>query len=129
MPFCVLGKCICRYNPGQFIDVDAAIRSPVEQTILTNRMIFGGVKNWCDTRRGHLKSYNDLAQLTDPIGQKFHNTLCAKITADGSDYRVIFLCKHAWEGCRDLFNDDKILNLCSIAHGSQIRNNFHNARQ
>jgi hypothetical protein len=43
--------------------------------------------------------------------------------ADGGDYR------HAWEGCRDWFNDDKILNLCSIAHGSLIRNNFHNATQ
>jgi hypothetical protein len=29
-----------RYNPGQFIDVDAAVGSTVEQTILTNRMFF-----------------------------------------------------------------------------------------
>jgi len=122
---------MCRYNPGQFIDVDvdAAVRSTVEQTIQTNRMFFGGVKNWCDKRTGDLTLYNDLAQLTDPIGQIFHETLCSKITADGGDYRVIFLGKHAWEGCRDWSNDDKILNLCSIAHGSFIRNNFHNARQ
>jgi hypothetical protein len=129
MPFRVLGKCMRRYNPGQFNDVDAAVRSTVEQTILTNRMFFGGVKNWCDEHTGNLTSYNDLAQLTDPIGQIFHETLCAKITADGGDYRVIFLGEHAWEGCRDWFNDDKILNLRSIAHGSLIRNNFHNARQ
>jgi flagellar biosynthesis GTPase FlhF len=129
MPFHVLGKCMRRYNPGQFNDVDAAVRSTVEQTILTNRMFFGGVKNWCDKRTGNLTLYNDLAQLTDPIGQIFHETLCAKITADGGDYRVIFLGEHAWEGCRDWFNDDKILNLRSIAHGSLIRNNFHNARQ
>jgi hypothetical protein len=38
MPFHVLGKCMCRYNPRQFIDVDAAVRSTVEQTILTNRI-------------------------------------------------------------------------------------------
>jgi hypothetical protein len=118
-----------RYNPGQFIDVDAAVRFTVEQYILTNRMFFGGKKNWCDKRTGNLTSYNDLAQLADPIGQIFHEMLCAKITADGGDYRVIFLGKHAWEGCRDWFNDDKILNLRSIAHGSVIRNNFHNARQ
>ena len=129
MPFRVLGKCMHRYNPGQFIDVDAAVRSTVEQTILTNRMFFGGKKNWCDKRTGNLTSYNDLAQLTNPIGQIFHETLCAKITADGGDYRVIFLGEHLWKGCRDWFNDDKILNLRSIAHGSLIRNNFHNARQ
>jgi hypothetical protein len=108
------------YNPGQFIDVDAAVRSTVEQTILTNHMFFGGEKNWCDKRTGDLTSYNDLAQLTDPLGQIFHETLCAKITADGGDYRVIFLGEHAWEGCRDWFNDDKILNLRSIAHGCLI---------
>jgi hypothetical protein len=45
MLFRVLGKCMHRYNPGQFIDVDAAVRSTVEQTILTNRMFFGGEKN------------------------------------------------------------------------------------
>ncbi len=118
-----------RYNPGQFIDVDAAVRSTVEQTILTNRMFFGGEKDWCDKCTGDLTSYNDLVQLTDPLGQIFHETLCAKIAADGGDYRVIFLGEHAWEGCRDWFNDDKILNLCSIAHGSLIRNSFHNARQ
>jgi hypothetical protein len=118
-----------RYNPGQLIDVDAAVRSTVEQTILTNRMFFGGEKNWCDKRTGDLTSYNDLAQLTDPLCQIFHEMLCAKITADGGDYHVIFLGKHAWEGCRDWFNDNKILNLWSIAHGSLIRNNFHNARQ
>jgi hypothetical protein len=67
--------------------------------------------------------------LTDPIGQIFHETLCAKITEDGGNYRVIFLGKHAWEGCREWFNDNKILNLRSIAHGCLIRNNFHNARQ
>jgi hypothetical protein len=129
MPFNVLGKCMHRYNPGQFIDVDAAVRSTVEQTILTNRVFFGGEKNWHDKRTGDITSYNDLAQLTDPISQIFHKTLCTKITADGGDYRVIFLGEHAWEGCRDWFYDDKILNLCSIAHGSLIRNNFHNARQ
>jgi hypothetical protein len=129
MPFHVLGKCMHRYNPGQFIDVDCAVRSTVEQTILTNRMFFGGEKNWCDKRTGDLTSYNDLAQLTDPLGQIFHETLCTKITADGGNYRNIFLGKHAWEGCRDWFNDDKILNLRSIAHGSVIQNNFHNARQ
>ena len=118
-----------RYNPSQFIDVDAAVGSTVEQTILTNRMFFGGEKNWCDKRTGDLTSYNDLAQLTDPLGQIFHEKLCAKIKADGGDYRVIFLGKHAWEGCRDWFYDDKILNLRSIAHGSFIRNIFHNARQ
>ena len=47
----------------------------------------------------------------------------------GGDYRVIFLGNHTWEGCMDLFNDDKILNLGSIAHGSLIGNNFHNDRQ
>jgi hypothetical protein len=120
MPFRVLGKCMRHYNPGQFIDVDAAVRSTVEQTILTNHMFFGGEKNWCDKRTGDLTSYNDLAQLTDPLGQIFHETLCAKITADGGDYRVIFLGEHAWEGCRDWFNDDKILNLRSIAHGCLI---------
>ena len=57
--------------------------------------------------------------MTDPI----------EITADGGDYRVIFLGKHALEGCRDWFNDDKILNLHSIAQRNFIRNNFHNARQ
>ena len=62
-----------RYNPGQFIDVDAAVGSTVEQTILTNRMFFGGKKNWCDKRTGNLTSYNDLAQLTDPIGRIFHS--------------------------------------------------------
>jgi len=40
-----------RYNPGQFIDVDATVRSTVEQTIQTNRMFFGKVKNWCDMRQ------------------------------------------------------------------------------
>ena len=97
MLFHVLGICMCRYNPGQFIDVDvdAAVRSTVEQTIQTNRMFFGKVKNWCDMRTGDLISYNDLAQLTDPIGQIFHEMLCAKITADGGDYHVIFLGKHA----------------------------------
>ena len=118
-----------RYKPRQFIDVDAAVRSTIEQTILTNRMFFGDEKNWCDKRTGDLTSYNDLAQLADPLCQIFHETLCAKITADGGTYHVIFLGKHAWEGCRDWFNDNKILNLRSIAHGSLIRNNFHNARQ
>ena len=118
-----------RYKPRQFIDVDAAVRSTIEQTIITNRMFFGGEKNWCDKRTGDLTSYNDLAQLADPLCQIFHETLCAKITADGGTYHVIFLGKHAWEGCRDWFNDNKILNLRSIAHGSLIRNNFHNARQ
>ena len=117
-----------RYNPGQFIDVHAVVRSTVAQTILTNRMFFGGKKNWCDKRTGNLTSYNDLAQLTNPIGQIFHETLCAKITADGGNYRVFFLGKHAWEGCREWFNDDKILDLCSIAHGCLIRNFFHNER-
>ena len=120
MPFRVLGKCMLRYNPGQFIDVDAAVRSTVEQTILTNCMLFGGKKNWCDKRTGDLTLYNDLTQMMDPIGQIFDEMLCAKITADGGDYRVIFLGKHSWKGCRDWFNDDKILNLCSIAHGSLI---------
>jgi hypothetical protein len=131
MPFRVLGKCMRCYNPGQFIDVNAAVRSTVKQTIQTNRVFFDGEKNWCNksTGTGDLTSYNDLAQLTDPFGQIFHETLCAKITADGGDYRVIFLGEHAWEGCRDWFYDDKILNLRSIAHGSFIRNNFHNARQ
>ena len=32
MPFRVLEKCMHRYTPGQFIDVDAAVRSTVEQT-------------------------------------------------------------------------------------------------
>ncbi len=67
--------------------------------------------------------------MTDPIGQIFYEKLCAKITADGGDYRVVFLDKHALEGCRDWFNDDKILNLRSIAQRNFIRNNFHNARQ
>jgi hypothetical protein len=108
MPFRVLGKCMRRYNynPRQFIDVDTAVRSTVVQTIQTNHMFFGGVKNWCEKRTCNLTSYNDLAQLTDPIGQIFHETLSAKITTDGGDYRVIFLGKHAWEGCRDWFNDN-----------------------
>jgi hypothetical protein len=72
MPFRVLGKCMRCYNPGQFIDVDAAVGSTVEQTIQTNCMFFGGVKNWCDKRTDDLTSYNDLAQLTDSIGQIFH---------------------------------------------------------
>ena len=60
-------------------------------------MFFGGIKNWCDKRTGDLTSYNDLAQLTDSIGRIFHKTLCAKITTDGSDGRVIFLGEHAWD--------------------------------
>ena len=96
---------------------------------MANRMAFGGVKNWCDKHTGILATYNELAQQTDQIRQIFHEKLCAKITEDGGDYRVIFLGEHAWEGCRDWFYDDKILNLRSIAHGSLIRNNFHNARQ
>ena len=121
-PFCVLGKCMHRYNPGQFIDIDAAVRSTVQQIILTNHiMFFGGIKNWCHKRTGNLTSYNDLAQLTNPIGEIFHEKLCAKITEDGGDYRVIFLGEHEWEGCRDWFYDDKILNLRSIARGSFIQ--------
>ena len=108
MLFRVLGKCMHHYNPVQFIDVDAAVECTVEQTILTNYMFFGGEKNWCDKRTCDLAWYNDLVQLTDPLGQIFH----------GGDYRVIFLGVHTWEGCRDWFYDDKILNLCSIAHGS-----------
>ena len=54
MPFRVLGKCMHRYNPGQFIDVDAAVESTVEQTILTNHMFFCGKKNWWDKRTGNL---------------------------------------------------------------------------
>jgi hypothetical protein len=54
MPFRVLGKCMHRYNPGQFIDVDAAVESTVEQTILTNHMFFCGKKNWWDKRTGDL---------------------------------------------------------------------------
>jgi len=129
MSFNVLGKCMHRYNPEQFIDVDVAVGSTVEQTILTNHMFFGGENNWCDKRTCDLTSYIDLAQLTNPLGQIFHEKLCAKIKSDGGDYRNIFLGKHAWEGCRDWFYDDKNLNLCSIAHVSFIRNNFHNARQ
>jgi hypothetical protein len=70
-----------RYNPGQCIDVDAAVRSTVEQTILTNRMFFGGKKNWCNKGTGDLTltSYNDLAQLTDPIGQIFHETFAPRL--------------------------------------------------
>jgi hypothetical protein len=110
---------MCRYNPGQFIDVDdAAVISTVEQTILTNHMCFGGVKNWCHKRTGDLTFYNELAQLTDPLSQIFHEKLCAKITEDGGDYRDIFRGKHAWEGCREWFYNEKILNLRSIAHGS-----------
>ena len=101
MSFRVLGKCMHHYKPRQFIDVDAAVRSTIEQTIITNRMFFGGEKNWCDKRTGDLTSYNDLAQLTDPLSQIFHETLCTKITADGGDSCVTFLCEHAWEGCRD----------------------------
>ena len=118
MLFRVLGKCMHHCNPGQFIDVDAAVEYTFEQTILTNYMFFGGEKNSCDKRTCDLAWYNDLVQLTDPLGQIFHEKLCAKITADGGDYHVIFLGEHAWEGCRDWFYDDKILNLCSIAHGS-----------
>ena len=79
MPFRVLGKCMHRYNPGQFIDVDAAVRSTVEQTILTNPMFFGGEKNWCNKGTGDLTSYTDLAQLTDPIGQIFHETFAPRL--------------------------------------------------
>ena len=77
-----------RYNPGQFIDVDAAVRSTVEETILNNCMFFGGEKNWCDKRTGDLTWYNDLAQLTDPIGQIFHEMLCVNITADDGLFPV-----------------------------------------
>jgi hypothetical protein len=49
LPFRVLGKCLRRCNPGQFIDVDAAVRSTVEQTIQTNHMFSGGVKNCCES--------------------------------------------------------------------------------
>jgi len=129
MPFNVLGKCMCCYNHGQFIDVNAAVISTVEQTILTNRMFFSGVKNWCHKHTGDLTLYNELAQLTDPPGQIFYEKLCAKITEDGGDYRVIFLGEHAWEGCREWFYDEKIHNLSSIAHGSIIQNNFHDAGQ
>ena len=101
MPFNVLRKCMRCYNPGQFIDVDAAVGSTAEQTILTNCMFFGGEKNWCDKRTGDLTLYNDLAQLTDPLGQIFHDKLCAKIAEDGGDYRVIFLVEHARVGCRE----------------------------
>ena len=121
---------MCRYNPGQFIDVDdAAVISTVEQTILTNHMFFGGVKNWCHKRTGDLTFYNELAQLTDPLSQIFHEKLCAKIMEDGGDYRDIFRGKHASEGCREWFYNEKILNLRSIAHGSIIQNNVHNAGQ
>jgi hypothetical protein len=118
MLFRVLRKCMHHYNPVQFIDVDAAVEYTVEQTILTNYMFFGGEKNWCDKHTCDLAWYNDLVQLTNPLGQIFHEKLCAKITADGGDYRVIFLGEHTWEGCRDWFYDDKILNLRSISHGS-----------
>ena len=68
-------------KPGQFIDVDAAVESTVEQTILTNHMFFGGKKNWCNKGTGDLTltSYNDLAQLTDPIGQIFHETFAPRL--------------------------------------------------
>jgi hypothetical protein len=70
---------MCRYNPGQFIDVDAAVISTVEQTILTNHMFFSGVKNWCHKRTGNLTLYNELAQLTDPLGQIFHESFAPRL--------------------------------------------------
>jgi len=63
-----------------FSDVDTAVKSTVEQTIQTNRMFFFYKK--CT---GDLTSYNDLAQLTDPIGQIFHETLCANIRSSSQD--------------------------------------------
>ena len=90
-----------RYNPRQFIDVDAAVEYTVEQTILTNYMFFGGEKNSCNKHTCDLAWYNDLVQLTDPLGQIFHDKLCAKIAEDGGDYRVIFLVEHARVGCRE----------------------------
>ena len=63
------------------------------------------------------------------IDKIFHEKFCAKITGDGGDNCVIFLCKQAWVGCREWFKDEKILNLCDIAHGCLLQNNYHNARQ
>ena len=129
LPFRVLGKCLrrCKTRTVHWCWCCCKIHSWAdysdESHVLRRR------KKLVWKRTGNLTSYNDLAQLTNPIGQIFHETLCAKITADGGDYRVIFLGQHTWEGCRDWFYYIKILNLCSIAHGSLIQNNFHNARQ
>ena len=111
------------------IDVDAAVKSTVDKTILATRMFFGGKHNWCHKRTGDLTSNDELAQQTDLIRKIFPKKLCAKITEDGGDYRVIFLGKHAWVGCREWFKDEKILNHRDTAHGSFIQNNYHNARQ
>jgi hypothetical protein len=109
-----------RYNPGMFIDANSAVKSTVDNIILSNLMFFGSQHNWCDERTGDLTLYDELAYKTDPIGKIFHEKLCAKITEDGGDYRVIFLGKHAWVGCREWFKDKKILNHRDIAHGSLI---------
>jgi hypothetical protein len=77
------------------IDVDAAVKSTVDKTILATRMFFGSKHNWCHKRTGDLTSNDELAQQTDLIRKIFPKKLCAKITEDGGDYRVIFLGKHA----------------------------------
>ncbi len=117
------------YNPGMFIDVDTAVKSTVDKTILTNCMFFGNKHNWCHKRTGNLTSYDELAQQTNPISKIFQKKLCTKITEDVGDYPVIFLGKQSWVGCREWFKDEKILNLCDIAHGCFIQKNNHNARQ
>jgi hypothetical protein len=56
--------------------------------------------------------------------------LCEKITQDSGDYRVVLFSDHAWSACTNWFPRENILNCESIAHGSDIRNNWHreNAR-
>jgi hypothetical protein len=61
----VLGKCMRRYNPGQFIDVGAAVRSTVDQTIQAKHMFFGCIKNWCDKRTGNLTSHRIMTCSAD----------------------------------------------------------------
>ena len=69
--FHVLGKCTQRYNPGKFKDVDSAVKSIVDKTILSNHMLFGDKHNWCDKSTDNIASYNNLALLTDPIARNF----------------------------------------------------------
>jgi hypothetical protein len=58
---------------------------------------------------GNIASYNTLLLLTDPICKNFHERLCAKISDEGGDYRVIILIKHAWDACREWFPKENIL--------------------
>ncbi len=52
MPFCVVGKCMQRYKPGEFKDVDSAIKFTFNKTIWSNQMFFGENFDWCIKQNG-----------------------------------------------------------------------------